>query len=82
MILHAIISVIALYLIAVAVPSMTHISKAGALFALIVAPFAMILRAVLGPNRRYLVYLFAVAITAISYLFIVPILPPDLTRDR
>jgi hypothetical protein len=82
LILHVIISVIVLYLIAVAVPSMAHTSKAGALFALIVVPITMILAAVLGPNRRYLVYLFAVAITAIFFLFIVPILPPDLTRAR
>jgi len=52
------------------------VSRATGIFVLVVAPIALILSAVLGPRRRYLVYLFVIAITGIFYAFIYPILPP------
>jgi hypothetical protein len=61
---------------------MHHMSKAGALFALIGGIVAMILLAVLGPKRRYLVYLFALVAAAIFFLLIVPMLPPEWSRAR
>jgi hypothetical protein len=64
-------------LIAVAFTPLHHVSKAEALFALIAGPVAMILSAVLGRNRRYWVYLFAIASAVIFFVFIVPFLPPD-----
>jgi hypothetical protein len=52
------------------------VSRASGIFVLIVMPTTLILSAVLGPKRRYLVYLFIVAITAIFYLIVYPMLPP------